>query len=327
MTTLKDKGRIKFANANHMQIGVSKLKKKIIAGVLATLMGIMLIGCGNKTESKPQETANDKLSVMVSIYPLKEFADKIGGDKVNVTCLVPDNMEPHDYEPKTKDFENLTKSNVFIYNGLGMESWVDQVNETIKGKDVVVVNSSEGVEPRKEGDATDPHIWLSLKNAEIQSENIKNTFVKLDEKNKDYYEDNYNKFKEELESLYNEYQPKFTEIDKKDFITGHAAFGYLCRDFGLTQKSVENLFGEGEPTPKQLEDLVNFCKENNIKTVFSESLASPKVSETLASEVGAKVVPIMTLESKEDDKGYLEAMKYNLEEIYKCLSEESSKTE
>ena len=300
------------------------MKKKILSGVLAGLIGIMLIGCGTKTEDNTENTANGKLNIMVSIYPLKEFTEKIAGDKAEVNCLVPENMEPHDYEPKTKDFEKLMKSDSFIYNGLGMEDWVDQVNETLKDKQVVIVNSSDGIDVRKEGNSIDPHSWLSLKQAQIQTENIKNTLVKLDEKNKDYYEENYNKFKEELDNLYDEYKVKFYKLDKKDFITGHAAFGYLCRDFGLTQKSVENLFGEGEPTPKQLEDLVKFCTENNIKTIFSESLGSPKVSETLASEVGAKVQPIMTLESKEDDKSYIEAMRYNLEEIYNCLSEEEN---
>lgn len=298
------------------------MKKKIISGVLAILTGVMLIGCGTKTETATKNIVDDKLNIIVSIYPLKEFTEKIAGDKATVTCLVPDNMEPHDYEPKTKDFETLSKSKIFIYNGLGMETWVDQVNEAIKEKGVTILDSSTGVEVRKEENAVDPHIWLSVKNAEIQSENIKNTLVKLDEKNKDYYEENYKKFKEELENVYNEYKPKFDTLNKKNFVTGHAAFGYLCRDFGLTQKSVENLFAEGEPTPKQLEDLVKFCKENNIKTVFSESLASPKVSQTLAKEVGAEVVPILTLESKEDDKDYIKAIKYNLDEIYKCLSKE-----
>lgn len=298
------------------------MKKKIISGVLSILLGVTLIGCGKSTETSAQNSKEDKLNIVVSIYPLKEFTEKIAGDKAEVTCLVPDNVEPHDYEPKTKDFEDLTKSNAFIYNGLGMESWIDSVNDTIKDKNILIVNSSDGVQARKEEDAIDPHSWLSLKNAEIQSENIKNTLVKLDEKNKGYYEENYNKFKEQLESLYNEYKTKFDGLNKKNFITGHAAFGYLCRDFGLTQKSVENLFAEGEPTPKQLEDLVDFCKENNIKTVFSEELASPKVSETLANEVGASVVPILTLESKEDDKDYIEAMRYNLDVIYQCLQKE-----
>ena len=259
---------------------------------------------------------------MVSVYPLKEFADKIAGDKAEVSCMVPDNMEPHDYEPKTKDFEALIKSDAFIYNGLGLETWVDQVKSVIGDKELRIVDSSEGVEVRKEGEVIDPHSWLSLKEAEKQAENIKDTLVEIDEDNKAYYEENYDAFVGELESLYNEYKEKFDNLSTKDFVTGHAAFGYLCRDFGLQQKSVENLFAEGEPTPKQLEQLVTFCKENNIKTVFSESLASPKVSETLAKEVGAEVVPILTLESNEDDKSYVEAMRYNLEEIYKCLSQE-----
>jgi zinc transport system substrate-binding protein len=298
------------------------MKKKIISGVLAILTGVMLIGCNAKAETTTKNIADDKLNIIVSIYPLKEFTEKIAGDKATVTCLVPDNMEPHGYEPKTKDFATLAKSKVFIYSGLGLESWVDQVNGTIKDKGVTILDSSTGVETRKEENAVDPHIWLSVKNAEIQSENIKNTLVKLDEKNKDYYEENYKKFKEELENVYNEYKPKFDTLNKKNFITGHAAFGYLCRDFGLTQKSVENLFAEGEPTPRQLEDLVKFCKENNIKTIFSESLSSPKVSQALAKEVGADVVPILTLESKEGDKDYIKAIKYNLDEIYRCLSKE-----
>lgn len=298
------------------------MKKKFLSGCLAILTSIMLIGCSGENKSVDTETKS-KLEVTVSIYPLKEFTEKIAGDKVNVTCLVPDNMEPHDYEPKTKDFEKLMKSDLFIYNGLGMESWIDQINKTLDGSDVDMLNVSEGVSVRKEENTDDPHIWLSLKNAEKESENIKNELVKLDSDNKEYYEANYNNFKEELEILYNEYKPKFQSLNKKDFITGHAAFGYLCDEFGLQQKSVENLFGEGEPTPKQLEELVVFCKDNNIKTVFSESMASQKVSETLANEVGAKVKPILTLEAKEDDKDYIEAMRYNLEEIYNCLKEEN----
>ena len=70
-------------------------------------MGVMLIGCNAKTETTTQNANDDKLNIIVSIYPLKEFAEKIGGDKVEVTCLVPENMEPHDYEPKTKDFEDI----------------------------------------------------------------------------------------------------------------------------------------------------------------------------------------------------------------------------
>ena len=282
------------------------MKKKIISGILAIATSIMLIGCGgNQNSQTTNEDDSKNIKIMVSVYPLKEFADKIAGDKAEITTMVPDNMEPHDYEPKTRDFQSLMKSDAFIYNGLGLESWVDEVNNVIENKDVLIVDSSDGIDVRKEGDIIDPHCWLSLKEAQKQAENIKNTLVELDNDNKDYYEQNYELFANELEDLYNEYKEKFDSIENKNFVTGHAAFGYLCRDFGLQQKSVENLLSEGEPTPKQLEELVSFCKENNIKTIFSESLASPKVSETLAKEVGAEVVPILTLESNEDGKSYI----------------------
>lgn len=320
------------------------MKRKVFLGVLLGLLGSVIIGCGSSNEANDKNIVKNedkKPSITVSIFPLKEFAEEIAGDKVEINCLVPNNMEPHDYEPKTKDFEKLINSDAFIYNGLGLEEWVDKVNEVIKDKDVLVVDSSKNVDyikieeenheeehenEEEEGDhehgPIDPHSWLSLKEAQVQSEAIKDTLIEIDPENKTYYEENYNTFKQKLDDLYNKYNEKFQTLKHKDFITGHAAFGYLCRDFGLEQKSVENVFGEGEPTPKQLENLVNFCKENNITTIFSESLASPKVSETLAAEVGAQVVPIYTLESLEDNKNYLEAMEYNLEQIYNCLEKE-----
>ncbi|HBJ1652415.1 metal ABC transporter solute-binding protein, Zn/Mn family [Clostridium botulinum] len=299
------------------------MKKRFFLTLSCILISLFIIGCSNSNSTNESNKVNDdskKLQVMVSIYPLKEFTEKIGGDKIEVTCLVPENMEPHDYEPKTKDFEKLMNSDIFIYNGLGMEHWIDSVNNVVSDDKVLKVNSSDGIDVRKEGELVDPHSWLSLIQVQKQCENIKDALISLDETNKDTYEENYNKFKKELQGLYDEYSAKFNDLSQKDFITGHAAFGYLCRDFGLTQKSVENLYGEGEPTPKELENLVNFCKENNKKFIFSESLASPKVSETLASEVGAEVVPIYTLESSEDDMSYLDAMKSNLDKIYKSLS-------
>ena len=315
------------------------MKKKIFLGVLLGLIGSMIIGCGQSNDKNAVKNEETKPSITVSIFPLKEFAEEIAGDKVDINCLVPNNMEPHDYEPKTKDFEKLINSDAFIYNGLGLEEWVEKVNEVIKNEDVLIVDSSKNVdsitiedenheeehnhdneeEHDHEHGAIDPHSWLSLKEAQVQSEAIKDTLIEIDPENKAYYEQNYNEFKQKLDDLYNKYNEKFQTLQNKNFITGHAAFGYLCRDFGLEQKSVENVFGEGEPTPKQLENLVNFCKENNITTIFSESLASPKVSETLAAEVGAKVIPIYTLESQEDNKSYLEALEYNLNQIYNCL--------
>ena len=240
------------------------MKKKIFLGVLLGLIGSMIIGCGESNDKNAVKNEETKPSITVSIFPLKEFAEEIAGDKVDINCLVPNNMEPHDYEPKTKDFEKLINSDAFIYNGLGLEEWVEKVNEVIKNEDVLIVDSSKNVdsitiedenheeehnhdneeEHDHEHGAIDPHSWLSLKEAQVQSEAIKDTLIEIDPENKAYYEQNYNEFKQKLDDLYNKYNEKFQTLQNKNFITGHAAFGYLCRDFGLEQKSVENVFGE-----------------------------------------------------------------------------------
>ena len=122
-----------------------------------------------------------------------------------------------------------------------------------------------------------------------------------------------------LEALQKDYAQKFATVAHKDFVTGHAAFAYLCRDFGLEQQSVEDVFAEGEPNAAQLAELVEFAKSHGIKTIFAEEMASPAVSKTLAAEVGAKVETIYTMESKEDDKSYLQRMEDNLSKIYESL--------
>ncbi|WP_442878526.1 metal ABC transporter solute-binding protein, Zn/Mn family [Clostridium sp.] len=295
--------------------------KKFIGIIGALIMSFALIGCSQSGDNKAKD--NGKLQVTASIYPLEQLTKMIGGDKVDVLTLVKPGQEPHDFDFKPADFEKLTKSDIFVYNGLGLETWLDNAMSQLKDNDIYMVEASKGVNVIKDGDKVDPHVWLSLKDATIEAENIKNALIAKDPSNKDYYEENYKKLKSEFEGLYNEYKPKFDKLKRKDFITGHAAFGYLCKEFGLEQKSIKDIYGDGEATPKKLEELTKYCKDNNIKTIFSESLAEPKTSETLARESGAKVEKIYSLESSEDDKTYLDGMRYNLDVIYKSLEQEN----
>lgn len=314
------------------------MKKKLILTAMVILGLITTIGCSTKDNSKDE---SGKLRVGVTINPLKEFAEIIGGDKVEVFSIIPNGVDPHDFDPKPKDIEKLYNSEVFVYNGLGMEEWIDSVLGTVKGQDIELVDSSKNVNvielskehedlDNHEGESEeehadhdhgsqDPHIWLSLKEATKQAENIKNALVLKDEANKDYYESNFEKLKKDFNDTYEEYAEKFKTISNKDFVTGHAAFGYLCRDFGLTQNSIADIYGEGELTPKNLENLVNYCKKNNVKTIFSESASSSSESETLGREANAKVEKIYSLESKEDNMSFLEGTKYNYEKIYEAL--------
>ena len=321
------------------------MKRKIIFGAVVSILMLGFAACTMVTGSKIDNKKDlEKIKVMTSIYPIKEFTEIIGGDKVSVKSMVPDGAEPHDFEPKAKDMVELGKSQLFIYNGLGMEHWVDKVLSTVHDDKLTVVDTSKNakiieVSNEKEveihdedghnhehtqGDGhnhgkLDPHIWLSFSEAKNQGKLIEEALIKVDPKDKDYFIANYNKFANDLDQVSQEYGEKFKNIPNKSFVTGHAAFAYLCRDLGLTQISVEDAFGEGEITPQHLKELADYCKTNNVKVIFMPDSASEKVSQTLANEVGAKVVKISSLETKNGDKSYIETMKENLETIYDNL--------
>lgn len=284
----------------------------------------LLAACTAKNNIETKD--NSKVQVVVTFNALREFAEAVGKDKIQVKTIVPNGTEPHDFEPKARDLESLQKSIIFVYNGLGMEPWVEKTLEVTDNKNLITVDSSTGFnliknteEEIEEHGEYDPHIWLSLKGAQSQAKNIRDALIKADPQNKDFYEKNYADFSSKLEDLFSEYAGKLNTVPNKNFVTGHAAFAYLCRDFGLKQNSIEDVFSEGEPSAKKMKELVDYSRENNIKVIFMEDMASPKVSDTLAKEVGAKTERIHTLESKEENKDYLESMRANLEKIYTSL--------
>lgn len=355
------------------------MKKRIsILSLMITII-FAFTACA-KAEVKDTE---GKLSVGVTIYPLKYFAERIGGDNVEVFSIIADGADAHTFDPKPKDLASLTNTDIFIYNGLGMEEWIDSVLSVVDETSVKVLEASNGIEalPAVEDEHDhaeestdhshdgeteeehaehshdeevadenagetveensnndnaevadedhdhdhdhgefDPHVWLSLDLAIIQANNIKNAIIELDPENEDYYKANFESLLNDFTSLKDEYTEKFNTLENKEFVTGHAAFAYLCNEFGLTQSSISDVFGEGELTAKYLEELINYTKEHNVKVIFSESTASAKEAETLAKEAGATVEKIYSIETQEDDLDYLEAMRYNLDKIYESLS-------
>lgn len=307
--------------------------KKVCAVLIGIFMTTALIGCKNNNlgtssgEKNVFESNNGKLKVVVSFNPMAEFTKAIGKDKVDIKTIIPTGTEAHDFEPKPKDLVSLSKAKVFVYNGFGMEPWVDKAIAAANNRDLTVVEAARGCPPIKNSDEEalkehgqyDPHTWISLSMAKIEAKNVADALIKADPSNKEYYEKNYSEFASKIESMLSEYKEKFDKTERKNFVTGHAAFAYFCRDFNLEQNSVENVFAEGEPTAKKIQDLIQYSKANNVKTIFMEDMVSPKVSETLAKEVNGKVEKISTIENKEEGKDYLQVMKENLDKVYDSL--------
>lgn len=130
---------------------------------------------------------------------------------------------------------------------------------------------------------------------------------------------NYDTFAEGIDSLQQEYREKLAKAPRKELVTGHAAFGYLARDFSLTQESVEDAFATGEPPARKLVELIRFCRAHHVKTIFTEEMMDPALARTLASEAGASAETLSTLEEP-GSESYLDTMRDNLEKIDKALN-------
>lgn len=293
--------------------------------VIFIIFAVLLAGGIYKVTYKPNKglpVKNNKLQVITSFYPLYFFASQIGGNKAEVQNITPAGAEPHDYEPTAQDMARIEKSNLLILNGGNLEAWGDKIKENTKG--VVTVIAGKGLINQKmtEGEQSiqDPHIWLSPALAQQEIKTILDGFIQIDVQNKSYYNENANKLLSQINSLDMEFKHGLANCNQKDIITSHAAFGYLAQTYGLNQVAISGLSPDEEPSPKQLAEVARFAKNHNVKYIFFEKLVSPKLSETIASEIGAKTLVLDPIEgvSKEDakmGKNYLTIMKENLNNL------------
>ncbi len=288
--------------------------------ILLTGFLVSLAGC----VQQPKSTGTGKISVVTSIYPLYEFSKRIGGDKADVSILVPAGAEPHDWEPGPQDIIRIESARIFVYNGAGLEPYVDKIITKTESTKLIVVDSSEGITLIKEGGTPDPHIWLDPVRAKQQVDAIEKAFIKADPENSDYYMANAQALKQDLNALDSNISKELAPAKKKVFITSHAAFGYFAKRYNLTQISIAGLSPDIEPSPAQIAGIVTLARENNVKYIFFETLVSPKLSETIANEAGAQTLvlnPIEGLSEEQQKQGenYFTIMHENLKNLKVAL--------
>jgi zinc transport system substrate-binding protein len=285
----------------------------IIVVVLATaLLLVWLIKSRTNNVSSPID--NTKVQVVTSFYPLYFFASAIGGDFAQVTNITPAGSEPHDYEPNPQNIMQITNSRLLILNGGGLETWGGKVTQIVNPAHTLVVVVGEDILGQS---IVDPHIWLAPRLAKIIVEKIKEGYVNADPTNANYYEANAAAVSLKLSDLDSTYQKGLAKCTNRSIVTSHAAFGYLAAAYNLRQIPIAGLSPDSEPSPRQLGDIVQLAKENNVKYIFFENLASSKLSETIAREVGVKTLvlnPLEGLTPSEISQGrdYFTEMKSNL---------------
>ncbi|HKC15021.1 MAG TPA: zinc ABC transporter substrate-binding protein [Patescibacteria group bacterium] len=297
--------------------------------LLYIIILILFIVGGYWVLKNPQLSSNksNKLAISASFYPMYFFSTQIGMEKADISNITPAGAEPHDYEPTSQQIAKIERSNMLVLNG-GVEGWGSKIKDNLKGTKVLIVVAGEGLITQKVEEqgqnVIDPHVWLDPVLAKQEVAKITDGFVKVDSSNETFYKNNQKKLDDKLDQLDKDYKEGLKSCKNKDIITSHAAFGYLASRYGLRQVPIAGLSPDEEPSTQQLAQVAKFARDNNIKYIFFESLVSPKLSETIASEVGAKTMVLDPIEGISDDnikqgKNYFTVMEDNLKNLRVAL--------
>lgn len=289
-------------------IGVLMEKRGQIA-FLIILMFILIVfillftipsGDGSNNQS------HEKIGVIVTVAPQAEFVKKVGGERVEVTVMVPLGADPHTYEPLPKQMKDISEADMYAMVGSGIEFellWMEKIQGV--NPQMKVINSSQGI-PLMEStgeneEGTDPHVWVSPKNAKIMTENIYRELVMLDPDNENYYTKNKDKYLLQLDELDKNISSKLSNRNGTKIMVYHPAWAYFCRDYNIQQISIESL-GK-EPTPQKIASLVDQARKEDIKVIFVTPQFSARNAEVIANEIGGRVIVIDNL-----SENYIETM-------------------
>ncbi|WWP23709.1 zinc ABC transporter substrate-binding protein [Paenibacillus amylolyticus] len=327
---------------------------KLLWTGLLILTLLVLSACGQDS-SNSAKIVEGKVNVVTTFYPVYAFTTAIGGEDANVINLLPTGVEPHDWTPKSQDIVNTSKAQLFLYNGAGLEGWVPNflksLNSDTQVKSVAVSEgvkllTAEGDDGHGHGEEhedehadehtdeaasedvadhhIDPHTWVSPKSAMIMAENIKNSLVEADPDHKAGYEQRYEELRKKLETLDQRFTDELANVPNNEIVVSHQAFGYLARDYGLTQHAIMGLSPDAEPTGQDIVKLAKLVKDEGIKYIFFEELVSDKLAKTLASEAGVETMVLnpvegLTKEQATNGDDYFTLMEKNLQNLLIAL--------
>jgi zinc transport system substrate-binding protein len=311
--------------------------KKIIAAIgagigIAIIVGVIILQQTIPVQTELQEVvipqSESKIKVIASFYPLYEFSKNLGGDRAQVSVFTPIGVEPHDWEPSTGDLIALQDADVFVYNGGGMEPFLDKLLDSGEYSDILFVDSTQNLglitHENEHDHPYDPHVWLDPISAKDQVMMIKDALIKVDGQNAQYYEDNANAYSAKLDELDSKIKSELASCAKDTIVPFHNAFSYFGARYGIHVHALSGIAPESEVTASDLKETIDFIRENQIKIVFAEELVDPKLAQILADEAGAQILLLsplegITPEEQENGISYLDKMEENLKNIKTAL--------
>lgn len=290
--------------------------RRTVAVVFAALSVVIITTCKKK---RPEPSA-DKVKIVATIPPLADFAHQIGGDRVEVTNVLPAGASPHTFEPTPSLANAAAQADLVLRIGLDLDHWV----QGLLPAEVPVITAAEleGIEIITETghhEGANPHIWLDPLYAEIVSTAIADELVRIDPQGKAAYQKNLEVYLARLDSLHATIEAVVDSFASRKYVSFHPAWPYFARRYRLERVAVIAESAGKEPTPKHLEEVVKTIKSSGAKAVFAEPQLSPKAAEVIAEEAGVEVLFLDPL--GKENEGYIDLMERNLTVLKQAMGE------
>lgn len=315
--------------------------KKLLSLFTAAIL-VFMTSCASDSSGFSDDSG--KIKISATLFPQYDFARQIAGDKAEITLILPSGMDSHSYEPTPSDIININKSDLFIYTGEYLESWANDIVGDIDTDKTHVLDVSSGIQLVKEEDEHhhddedehheeehhheyDPHIWTSPVIAMQMADNIAEALCETDSVNSDYYKQNAENYKKQLQELDSEFREIVADGKRNTiYFGGKFALYYFTQEYGLDYVSAfDSCSGETEPSAKVMSEMISSIKENNIPVIYYEEIAEPTVANMIADETGAKPLLFhschnVTPEDFKNGTTYIDLMKQNAVNLREGLS-------
>ena len=279
------------------------------SAVVAVLLAALVLGGAVTAAAEPS-----RRSVVASFYPVAYAAQRVGGDRVEVTNLTPAGAEPHDLELTPDEIDEILDADVVFVLGHGFQPAVEQAAEQRDAPTVALLHSA----------TQDPHIWLDPVRMEQIVRRVQRELTDADPNGRAVYERNARRLLADLEALDARYAQGLERCERRVIVSSHEAFGDLAARYGLRQEGVAGLSPDAEPDAERLGDLTDLVTKLGVTVVFTEDLVSPRIADTLAREAGVTTETLNPLEGLTDRQlregsTYLTVMDQNLAKLRRAL--------
>jgi zinc transport system substrate-binding protein len=300
--------------------------RRVGGSVLLLAVLLPLVACGGESAAGGDAGSGGAgLTVVASFYPLQWATQQIVGGVMRVGSLTKPGAEPHDLELTAQDVARVSDADLVVYLK-GFQPAVDDAVAQQGGDHALDLSGpadlSRTYTPIEEGrpqagqaGATDPHFWLDPRRLDAATRSIASRLESLDPANAGRYQRNERALLAKLAALDRDFRSGLATCTNPDLITSHNAFGYLAQRYHLTQVGITGLTPDEEPRATQLAAVTRFVRTHHVRTIYYETLVSPKIAKTVAAETGARTEvldPIEGLSSASQGRDYLAIMRANL---------------